>query len=265
MTSNPTIVICPGAWPVRSFFEPLQSALSALSHPTIISITDYSNIDTLLSTPSNPDATSLRQTLQTLIETSEREVVLLMHSYGGVYGPSSISGLSFRERQSKGLKGGVVALIFFTSFNAKKGESAMDVQGFSLSEGKTPDWAHYEPDTGLVELTKAKEMLYHNMPDDEAQRLAGVLPKMPIVCFVSKLEYDPFGDEWYNGAFGYVFCGGDRMLPLEAQKMYAERAGVTRSRELKESSHSPHLEQPKELAEAVVAVLEDIIEDLRRK
>lgn len=187
-----------------------------------------------------------------------------MHSYGGVYGPASVAGLSIREMQSKGLNGGVLALIFFAAFNTKKGVSAMDAQGFGHSEGgKTPDWAHYDRETGLVTLTKAKELLYHDLLETEAEERVKALPAMPIACFMSKASYDPYDDEWYKGAFGYVFCAQDRMLPYEAQKMYADQAGVIRSRVLENRSHSPHLEQPRVLAQLVIDIIGELISDLK--
>ena len=184
-----------------------------------------------------------------------------MHSYGGAYGPSSISGLSLRERKSKGLKGGIVALVFFSAFVTRKGESALSAQGMSLEDGVLPDWAHYDPETGLVELTKARERLFHDFGDEEAQRLVDSLPKMPIASFTSEAKYDPFEDEWYKGCLGYVFCGSDRMLPIEAQKVHADRAGVAVRVEKSGFSHTAHLEEPEALVECVLGVLKELVAD----
>ena len=264
MLTKPTFVICPGAWPVREFFVPVQSAIESHGYPTAIHITDYSNIES--SSPVNPDTASLRKELQTQVEVQNKEIVLLMHSYGGAYGPSSILGFSLRERKTKGLKGGIVALIFFSAFVTRKGESALSAQGMSLEDGVLPDWAHYDPETGLVELTKARERLFHDFSDEEAKRLVDSLPKMPIASFTSQAEYDPFEDEWYKGLFGYVFCGSDKMLPIEAQRVYAERAGVAVRVEKPGFSHTAHLEEPEELVECVLNVLKELVadEDLRK-
>lgn len=44
------------------------------------------------------------------------DVVLLMHSYGGVVGTNAIAGLARRERQVRNLRGGVGQLIYVASF-----------------------------------------------------------------------------------------------------------------------------------------------------
>ena len=80
MLAMPTFVICPGAWPVQEFFDPVRSALESLEYPTYIHITDYSNIES--NSTINPDAASLRKELQAQIEVQNKEIVLLMHSYG---------------------------------------------------------------------------------------------------------------------------------------------------------------------------------------
>lgn len=62
-----------------------------------------------------------------------KDLLLVMHSYGGLAGNCSAKGLSKKERSSAGHEGGVIGLVFITAFVAKEGSSL-----FVMSEGR-PD------------------------------------------------------------------------------------------------------------------------------
>ena len=49
-------------------------------------------------------------------------MVLLMHSYGGSPGNGSAVGLSKKERERDGKKGGVVGLVLVSAYVAKEGQ-----------------------------------------------------------------------------------------------------------------------------------------------
>ena len=65
-----------------------------------------------------------------------RNVVLVAHSYGGVPVCQSVQGLTTRERQSQGKRGGIVGLAFMTSLVPALGESAGEVYGRSPAQGE---------------------------------------------------------------------------------------------------------------------------------
>ena len=101
-------------------------------------------------------------------------------------------------------------------------------------------------------------MLFHDLPDDEAERLADALPKQPWACFSTVAQWDPFDDVHFAGTIGYIYTEADRILPYEMQKLFAQVAHAEKSRVLEGSSHSPHIERPGELASMVVDLVEEI-------
>jgi hypothetical protein len=105
-------------------------------------------------------------------------------------------------------------------------------------------------------------MLFHDLPEDEAIRLANALPAQPYACFAAPVQYDPYGDPMFSKLFGYIFTEADIILPLEAQKRYAETAGAV-TVTLKDSSHSAHIERPGELADATIDLVRTIETDLK--
>lgn len=103
-------------------------------------------------------------------------------------------------------------------------------------------------------------MLYHDLPDEEGERLANMLPKQPFACFYTPTHWDPFHAPEFQGTFGYIFTEADRIVPLEAQREYAQNAAVGTTYLLKGSSHSPHIEQPEELVDVVLDLVKTIMD-----
>lgn len=137
MTSTkPTILLIPGAWLQPSTYDSFIAHLQHLSFPTACA--SYPSLDP--SHPATADAatdseTVLQQSLLPLIENEGKDVVIVMHSYGGVPGSSAARGLSKVQRSRKGKQGGVVGLVFISGFVLPGGASVADGQG-----GQLPAW-----------------------------------------------------------------------------------------------------------------------------
>jgi pimeloyl-ACP methyl ester carboxylesterase len=106
----------------------------------------------------------------------------------------------------------------------------------------------------------AKAMLFHDLPDPAADRLADMLPKQPYACFSTPTHYDPFGDPNYQGTLAYIYTEADNIVPYEAQKQYVQMGQIKHTYVLKNSSHSPHIEIPDRLAGVVLDLVKQITE-----
>ncbi|GAW24123.1 hypothetical protein ANO14919_137040 [Xylariales sp. No.14919] len=262
MSATPTIVICSGAWPLAIFFQPLIQAFEAQQHVAICKVPEsYPAFD-----PSNPvkrnyDGLFLRDKVLNPLLEEGKDIVVFMHSYGGVYGAEALEGTSKKERAAKGLKGGVIAAIFNAAFIAPKGVSAMSAMG--LDPENLPEYLEHDRTTGLVGFKKgaAKAMLFHDLPDDEANRLADMLPKQPLTCFSTPAHWDPYHDPNFKGKLGYIYTEADRALPLAIQEAFVETAAIGFTYVLKNSSHSPHHEQPGVLAQVVLDMINAIAKE----
>ncbi|KAJ4303247.1 hypothetical protein N0V90_002140 [Kalmusia sp. IMI 367209] len=257
---NPTVVICPGAWPLVWFFQPLMESFEAQGYPAVCKVPDQypTTDDPGNDLQTNPDTTFLRDNVLLPLIAEGKDVLLFMHSYGGVYGPQALKGLSKAERKSQGLQGGVVALIFVAAFVAPVGASAVSAMRFDPQN--LPEWMHHDKATGLVAFKKdhAKAMLFHDLSDEEAERFADALPKQPWACFSTTAQWDPFTDPHFAGTVGYIYTEADRILPYEMQKLFAQQAHADKSTVLEGSSHSPHIERPNELASIAIGLYGDI-------
>lgn len=134
--TRPTILFIPGAWFHHSTYDSFLSHLQHLSYPTAYA--SYPSLNP--SHPATADAANdtenvLKESLLPLIEDGGKDVVIVMHSYGGVPGSSAARGLSKVQRSGEGKRGGVVGLIHISGFVLPGGASVADGQG-----GQLPGW-----------------------------------------------------------------------------------------------------------------------------
>jgi pimeloyl-ACP methyl ester carboxylesterase len=107
--SKPTIVMVPGAWHKPSVYSEVAAALEKHGYPTVS-----------LALPSvgaipphkdfNGDVAAIRNCVTELVSDG-KEVVLVVHSYGGFPGGEAPKGLGKKECEVKGLKGGVIRYV----------------------------------------------------------------------------------------------------------------------------------------------------------
>lgn len=119
MTSTTTFVLVPGAWHPVSALDPIAKPLSAAGYTV-------RGVD-LPSCGSEPPLSEFRPDVEAISKAIEEEadkgqdVVLFMHSYGGVVGTEACRGLGKKERIAAGKKGGLIRLIYCAAFLVGKG------------------------------------------------------------------------------------------------------------------------------------------------
>lgn len=143
-----TIVICPGAWPLVQFFDPLIRALDDRKHTAICKVQpSYPTYNVDNPPKVNPDSDYLRHSVLDPLLDEGKDIVVFAHSYGGVYAPSSLEGTSKKERRSKGLEGGVIGVILNACPIAPKGTTAMTALGFTPDT--LPEWIIHNVSQGV--------------------------------------------------------------------------------------------------------------------
>jgi hypothetical protein len=126
MTSKPVIVFVPGAWHTPESFEVVASFLKEAGY-------DYEGITKPSSTSKPPFPTGFDEDIEVIraavIKAADagRDVVLIMHSYGGIPGSAAAKGLSKEERAKEGKPGGLVRLMYISSFAIPEGKSLQDL------------------------------------------------------------------------------------------------------------------------------------------
>ena len=77
-----------------------------------------------------------------------KDVVLAMHSYGGMHGPVAAKGLSKTERAAAGEPGGILGLIFLSALVVFEGKSLVASVG-----GEFPPWITQEVSNAFGKYT----------------------------------------------------------------------------------------------------------------
>lgn len=137
--TKPTFVLVPGAWHKPNIYSRVMDYLTAHGYPTI-----GQPLPSAGAMPPNmtfdEDLNAIRDALTRLVVTEEKEVILVVHSYTGMPGAEAPKGLGRKERQQKGLKGGVVRLVFIMAYAMPEGFQP------TTSGAQMPEWMKLDPE-----------------------------------------------------------------------------------------------------------------------
>jgi alpha-beta hydrolase superfamily lysophospholipase len=134
MTPKPTLVFCPGAWHTPSCFAPTTDLLSAAGYQ--ISLVSLQSVGSELRGEDpqqnwDADIAAIRATVIPHLDRGE-DVVLVVHSYGGLIGSEAAKGLDRKSRDQDG-QGAIIAMAYLASV-------VLDIGGAVLPDGKpNPD------------------------------------------------------------------------------------------------------------------------------
>lgn len=118
--SLPVIVIVPAACQTPAHYQPLASALLNASFPVAViplpSVGASPGLKTF-----DEDVAAIRKVVNSFGDDG-KEVVVLLHSYGGLPGSAAVKGLGRKDRLRDGKKGGVKRLVYVSSYVLMEGE-----------------------------------------------------------------------------------------------------------------------------------------------
>lgn len=119
--SLPIIVIVPAACHTPAHYQPLASALQSAEFtvavvplPSVGASPGLKNFD--------EDAAVIQKVVASFVNDGI-EVVMLLHSYGGLPGSAAMKGLGAKERAINGKEGGVRRLVYVSSYLLEEGEA----------------------------------------------------------------------------------------------------------------------------------------------
>ena len=179
-----------------------------------------------------------------------RNVVLVVHSYGGQVGNSAVKGF-VRGAQMAGsdTTGHVIGLAMMATGFTVTGLSFIDGVG-----GKPPPQWTANTETGFAEIVvDAREMLYHDLPEEEGVAWVNKLTKQSLKSLMAGGEYAYSG--WQDVPCWYLATMDDKALPSQAQQFFvkmAQDAGADVTMREVTSSHSPMLSKSQETADFIL-------------
>ncbi|KAI0173627.1 alpha/beta-hydrolase [Hypoxylon sp. FL1284] len=250
MTSKqPLVVLVPGCWSGPAAYRKLVEALQARSFTVHVPDLPTNNGSRPPNSTYQDDVDAVRKTVEPLVNDGN-DVFMLMHSYGGAVGTNAVEGLARKDRQAKGLPGGVVHLFYLAGYLLAKGQSVWKIiEKSGLLEQMTP-LVKLEDD-GTWMPNDAVWGMYHDLDPEDQQEQMRLLRVNNSACAYGETTYEA----WRDIPSTYVRTTEDRWVPPTYQDICVgntKDAGVPLDVAVLNSAHSPYAKFPKEVADLVV-------------
>jgi pimeloyl-ACP methyl ester carboxylesterase len=137
MATKPVIYVLHGAWHGPAYFDSIKQKLEGQGYTVICP-----QQPTTGCAPPNltlyDDVAHVKPELESLIGDGQ-DVLVVMHSYGGLVGTEAAAGLGKAQRVEQGLPGGVIGLFYAWSFLLPKGHHLCTALGGELAPFIKPE------------------------------------------------------------------------------------------------------------------------------
>ena len=240
MSSKPVVVFVPGAWHKAEHLHLVIDELEAAGYETkAVRLASGGAPEQVKDF--QPDVEAIR-TLGTFVDQG-KDVLIFVHSYGGIVGSEAVQGFAKSDREKQGKKGGVSHLYFCCAFVLPEGVSLMDAL-----DNKPLPWFQIN-DTGDIFTPKTPiEILYNDVKEPE--KYVDMLEPFSYSIVFSKGTYAG----WKYVPCTYLLCEKDMALSIQAQKGMveeAQQAGADMKVDHIDASHSPFLSMPGQLVRSI--------------
>ena len=156
---KPIVIFVHGAWHSPAHFEAVRDLFEADGFPT--------ECPTQPSFGGPPtvtlydDAERIRSVIEKSVKSEGRDIILAMHSYGGIVGTQAADeSFSEASRESQGLEGGVILLLYMCAFLLPLGDSLGSAFG-----GKLPPFITVHVCTSGFSILQILALLADNVCD----------------------------------------------------------------------------------------------------
>jgi pimeloyl-ACP methyl ester carboxylesterase len=227
--SKPTIVFVTGAWHKPHLYAGLLEGLQRARFPVIAPCLPSvgGTCDSFYD-----DVYVVRKAIAEEVSQG-REIVVIMHSYGGMVGSAAVQGFS-KQEVPRG--GGVIRLIYMAAFALETGISLMDAYN------NTPLTWWQSVNAKQWRVVNPRYVFYNDLDSDKAEALSGHLDLQAKGSFESKQTYAA----WKDIDSTYIVCSRDNAIPKQAQMAMANQAGGKFTIEYLDAGHCPWLSIPEQ-------------------
>ncbi|KAG6999258.1 hypothetical protein G7Y79_00036g072140 [Physcia stellaris] len=193
---RPAIALVPAAWHSPIHYREYTNQLRFLGYQIItqrLRSCDNANPE---AQSVGLDAVFIRRNLLSPPINDGRDVVLIMHSYSGGPGAAAAKSLSKAERHAAGQPGGIIRLVFISSFVAKEGQTLSD---------------------GQLGVRNGNEMFYNDVTGPLADFAVAELRNQSRRTAETPCGPPAWSDWVYDARRAFVHCTLDNAIPLAAQ------------------------------------------------
>ncbi|OAX84490.1 hypothetical protein ACJ72_01131 [Emergomyces africanus] len=234
ITDKPSIVFLPGAWNGPECFGDVTARLNERGYEVHALHLPTAGLDAK-STPGD-DIALVQKTTQALAD-GGKDVILVMHSYGGFVGSESAKGLLKTDRLAEGKEGGIVHLVYLAGLPG--------IEGNVLVEN-APEWVNFQGEWTTVE--NAQEIFYNDLPSSMVDDLAAKL-----LPHAASIYSHPLGYAGYKHVPStYLLCNKDLALPFKIQKAIVALAHGSMRSETCDAGHFCMLSMPEKVTDVII-------------
>ncbi|KAH8654133.1 Alpha/beta hydrolase fold-1 [Tricladium varicosporioides] len=210
--TKPTFVFVPGAWHTPSYWDPLINLLEANGYEAIAV-----SLPSIGGNPATDDfAPDVEKIHKIILELADqgKDIIPVMHSYGGMCGGSAVKGLGKKEREASKLQGGVVRLVYIMAMM-----DAADVQPAPTGTNVgCPEWMKFDYEAKVVTVSKEDciRVFYNDISPSIADKMASEILPQSAGVYWSTTSYAP----WRKIPTTYVRCTNDQSMGVVLADYY---------------------------------------------
>jgi pimeloyl-ACP methyl ester carboxylesterase len=245
---KPTVVVVPGSFSPAYFYDTTISQLSTHGYSALtVSLPSVSRHPNAAPATLAEDAAHIHSVTAKLADEG-KDIILAVHSYGGIPGTESARDLAKADRQTKGLTGGIVRLVYYAAFLPEEGQSLRDITG------ATPESVPMEDGYMIIdEQLKAiyAPFVYSDMPVEEGLEWFSMMKEHSSVSFDGKLTYPAYK----YIPVTYLVCEDDKVIAPELQRKMVETARKHSTMDIDivscTAGHGVNISMPKAVVEII--------------
>ncbi|KAF2789976.1 hypothetical protein K505DRAFT_352239 [Melanomma pulvis-pyrius CBS 109.77] len=250
-TSRPFFVIIPGGSQNPTHYGYLAHLLQKEGYPTYSAL--LPSVGSAAQTTTRDDMAYIRdRMILPILDYEERDVITIMHSYGGIPGSAAALGLSKKERLAQGKKTGVIGQIYYAAL-INQGSEGDGPDIFTITGGAFPPYLRPDKEANLVFCDERIAPLYPDVPPVIAEAAAASTMVQGLTSFFSPIPRASWDSDDYKGRVAYIRTVNDTGFPLSLQQMLIDSTGDVEwiVKDI-ESAHSPQLSHPEKLTEMLL-------------
>lgn len=251
--ASPTILLLPGAFTTPACFDYLAPHLEKAGYPVVkASLIGTNPSKPQLCTAEGEGHNLLNNHLLPLIDQG-KDVLIFAHSFGATACSGANGGLTRSAREGRGLKGGVIGIVYISFAFCQDGQSQLAYLG-----GVWPPFCKLDtPAPGLLVFEDPKDRLYNDIDDAGLrERLAeGHLPQATAV-FETPVKEPLWTDPELAGRRVYVKTVKDATFPSQGQDAFVQGCGVEWVVKEVEGGHCAFISRPEEVARIIIDAAE---------
>ncbi|KAF2873871.1 prolyl aminopeptidase-like protein [Massariosphaeria phaeospora] len=247
----PTVVFFAGAFANPSCFDQLSARLEKAGYSTVYAHVPSLNPPDTTNITTSKDSEQAREGVILPLLDDGKDVVIFVHSYGGVVGGAAAAGLSTVSRSAEGKKGGVLGLLYLVGNIVGEGETLLQAVG-----GAYPPFIKQDtPSKGLAVIDPVMETLYGDADPALAPKLEDAMVPHALAAFETPATKPAWAESAFDGRRAYIRTLDDQCNPLFLQDMWIQKSGVEWTTADLKSSHCPFISKVEDVAAITIELI----------